>query len=196
MDTTTTAKQLQPVLSKLADVLDGITAEQAGDPTPCTEYDVAALRSHVVGWATAFADGFADPQGRCSDPEAVTVTGTGGDQVRAAAASLAKSLPEAADRPMSIGEAQMPGELSLGMILWEYQVHGWDLARATGQEFSPAQDGLENSLEFAPMMLTPDYQGEGKSFAPRVEVPQDAPALDRLVGLSGRDPKWSATDAG
>jgi hypothetical protein len=41
------------------------------------------------------------------------------------------------------------------------------------------------------MMLTADYQGEGKPFAPRVPVADDAPALDRLVALSGRDPGWA-----
>ena len=80
----------------------------------------------------------------------------------------------------------MPGDMALSMILWEYQVHGWDLAVATGQPWAPAEAGLEASLEFAPMMLTDDYQGEGKPFAPRVPVADDAPALDRLVALSGR----------
>ena len=50
--------------------------------------------------------------------------------------------------------------------------------------------GVEESLAFAPGMLTPDYQGEGMSFGPRVEVGPDAPAFDRLLGLSGRDPQW------
>jgi hypothetical protein len=31
----------------------------------------------------------------------------------------------------------MPGEMALNMILWEYQIHGWDLARATGQDWRP-----------------------------------------------------------
>lgn len=39
-------------------------------------------------------------------------------------------------------------------------------------------------------MLTPDYQGPGKSFADPVPVPDDAPAFDRLLGLSGRYPDW------
>jgi hypothetical protein len=58
----------------------------------------------------------------------------------------------------------MPGELALGKILWEYQMHGWDLAR--------------------------DSQGPGKLFADRVEVDAAAPPLDRLLARSGRDPRW------
>lgn len=50
---------------------------------------------------------------------------------------------------------------------------------------------VEASLAFAPGMLTGDYQGEAKTFGPRVDVPEDAPAIDRLVGLSGRDPRWA-----
>jgi uncharacterized protein (TIGR03086 family) len=96
----------------------------------------------------------------------------------------------AATRPMRLGDSAMPGDMALSMILWEYQVHGWDLARATGQPWSPPAAAAEESLEFAPGMLTDDYQGPGKAFAPRVPVPATAPALDRLLGLSGRDPAW------
>ena len=109
--------------------------------------------------------------------------------IRAAADRADAALAAgAASRPLVLGGAGMPGELALSMILWEYQVHGWDLARAIGRPWSPDPDGLEASLAFAPMMLTDDYQGEGKPFAPRVPVPEDAPPLDRLVALSGRRP--------
>jgi uncharacterized protein (TIGR03086 family) len=84
----------------------------------------------------------------------------------------------------------MPGDLALSMILWEYLVHGWDLARATGQPWQPAEAATTAALEFAPGMLTPDYQGEGKAFGPRIEVPPNASAFDQLLGLSGRDPAW------
>lgn len=71
-------------------------------------------------------------------------------------------------------------------------VHGWDLARATGRSWIPPDEAARESLEFAPGMLTPDYQGAGKAFAPAVTVPEEASPMDRLVALSGRDPHWTA----
>jgi uncharacterized protein (TIGR03086 family) len=189
-----TADLLGAVLADLAPVVSGITREQLNNPTPCTEFDVARLRDHVVGWLDTFAAGFADPGGQApragldgyqapADPAA---------DVRAAAATLDAAIRGgAAARPLRLGDSAMPGDMALSMILWEYQMHGWDLARATGQPWSPPAAAAEESLVFAPNMLTPDYQGEGKAFAPRVPVPADAPALDRLLGLSGRDPAWS-----
>ena len=190
-----TTDLLAAVLTDLETVVGGIRPEQLHDATPCTEYDVAQLREHVLGWLTTFASGFADPGGQAprgslggyqvpADPAA---------EVQAAAGTLTGALRAgAAGRPLRLGSSAMPGEMALGMILWEYQVHGWDLARATGQPWSPPAAAAEESLGFAPGMLTEDYQGDGKAFARRVSVPASAPPLDRLLGLSGRDPGWTA----
>lgn len=79
----TTETDLTSTITDYATLLDGITADQASDPTPCTDYTVGQLRDHTVGWLTAFTDGFSAADGKCSDPQAVKVEGTGGDQVRA-----------------------------------------------------------------------------------------------------------------
>lgn len=196
MDTTsadTTANLLQPVLADLSRVVGAISEGRLDDPTPCREYDVEELRNHVLGWLSNFAAGFADPNGRAprATVEGYTASPDPAAEVRSAADLLDRAVRDGAgERPLQLGDAGMPGDMALAMVLWEYQVHGWDLARATGQSWSPPADGLEKSLAFAPAMLTEDYQGAGKSFGPRVDVPADAPALDRLLGLSGRDPRW------
>ena len=180
MTTTTeqTADLLAEVLTELAPVAGGVTEDQLHDPTPCTDYDVAQLREHVLGWLAIFAAGFADPAA----------------EVTAAARTITQSIRAgAAGRPLRLGDSGMPGDMALSMILWEYQVHGWDLARATGQPWSPPPAAAEQSLAFAPGMLSADYQGDGKAFGPRVPVPDAAPPLDRLLGLSGRDPAWTAS---
>lgn len=189
----TSARRIHAVLESLAGLLETVGDSRLADPTPCTDYSVAQLREHVVQWSAAFAAGFADPDGTTPDASTIEVHAGGSEQVRDAADILSDAVADgAARRPLRIGDSQLPGDMSLSMILWEYQVHGWDLARATGQSWSPAEDGLLASLDFAPGMLTADYQGEGKTFGPRVAVTQDAPPLDRLVGLSGRDPQWRA----
>jgi uncharacterized protein (TIGR03086 family) len=193
-DTGRAADLLGAVLDGLAPVVGGIQPGQLHDPTPCTDYDVEQLRTHVLGWLATFAAGFADPRGQAprAGLDGYEAPADGAAAVRAAAATLDRALRDgAAQRPLSLGGSAMPGELALGMILWEYQMHGWDLARATGQDWAPPAAAAEASLAFAPSMLSSDYQGEGKAFAPRVPVPDTAPPLDRLLGLSGRDPGWA-----
>ena len=190
-----TTDLLVAVLADLAPMVGRITGEQLHDPTPCTELDVEHLRTHVLGWLTTFAAGFAEPGGQAplDRLEDYAVPADPAAEVRSASDTMAAALRGgAAGRPMRLGNSAMPGDMALSMILWEYQVHGWDLARATGQPWSPPAAAAEESLEFAPGMLTDDYQGEGKAFAPRVPVPATAPPLDRLLGLSGRDPAWPA----
>jgi uncharacterized protein (TIGR03086 family) len=194
-----TTDLLVAVLADLAPMVGRITGEQLHDPTPCTELDVEQLRTHVLGWLTTFAAGFADPGGQAplDRLEGYAVPADPAAEVRSASDTMAAALRGgAAGRPMRLGNSAMPGDMALSMILWEYQVHGWDLARATGQPWSPPAAAAEESLEFAPGMLTDDYQGEGKAFAPRVPVPATAPPLDRLLGLSGRDPAWPAGSGG
>lgn len=192
----TTAGLLDAVLGDLAIVIGGIEPAKLPDPTPCTEFDVALLRDHVIGWLTTFSAGFADSGGRA--PRASLDGYHASEDASAAAAVVRQASADltaavrggAAERPLWLGEAAMPGELALGMILWEYLMHGWDLARATGQPWAPPAEAVAASLEFAPAMLTEDYQGVGKPFGPAVPVPDSASPLDRLLGLSGRDPAW------
>ncbi len=190
-----TADLLAEVLTELAPVAGGVTDDQLHDPTPCTGYDVAQLREHVLGWLSIFAAGFADPAGQAPgvSTDGYQVPADPAAEVRAAARTITQAIRAgAASRPLRLGDSGMPGDMALSMILWEYQVHGWDLARATGQPWSPPAAAAEESLAFAPGMLTSDYQGDGKAFGPRVPVPDSAPPLDRLLGLSGRDPGWVA----
>jgi hypothetical protein len=79
-------------------------------------------------------------------------------------------------------------------------MHGWDLARATGQDdtIDPAEvEGMWTGLsamppEFLEQLRTPGAFGPGvEVFGPEVTVPEDAPLQDRLLGMIGRDPAWT-----
>jgi uncharacterized protein (TIGR03086 family) len=74
------------------------------------------------------------------------------------------------------------------MLIMEMVLHGWDVARATGQEYAcdgAVAEALMNTVQ-AQAELFRKYQG----FADAVETPGDATNFDRALGLSGRDPQW------
>lgn len=197
MTTSTDAGPLiQPVLKDLADVVANIRPDQFTDPTPCADFDVATLRTHVLAWVTYFGAAFNDPDGSTERPDPKTAVAPGDPQaaaevVRMAAARIATAVDNGvAERSVLMVQTSMPGDSMLRMALWEYLTHGNDLASATGQPWDPPVAAAENALEFAPNMLTDEYRGEGKDFGAIVPVPDDASALDRLLGFSGRDPHW------
>jgi uncharacterized protein (TIGR03086 family) len=76
------------------------------------------------------------------------------------------------------------------MVLGEFVLHGWDLARASGRV-----------LECDPAAATAVYESavamgeQARSmgvYGPAVEVAEDASPLERALGAAGRDPGWSA----
>ena len=102
--------------------------------------------------------------------------------------AAAWSRPEAWDRP--IDGAQMPTEAIGEMGLLELMLHGWDVARATGQSLEvPAELGAELLRCLLPTL---EQGREYEVYGPEVSVPEDASDFDRALGLSGRDPQWSA----
>lgn len=197
MTTQQTRARLRPVLTNLATVADGVREDQRSESTPCAEYDVATLTGHIVGWLENFAGGFAAADGQCpqADVTGVQVSRDEAEpRIRRAAESLDASLADgAAERDLVIeGQGGMPGEMALSMMLAEYIIHGWDLAVATGQDWSADDRAVADSLTFLQGMVTPESRGPGGMFGEEVEVAEDAPVLDRLVGFAGRDPQWKA----
>lgn len=73
-----------------------------------------------------------------------------------------------------------------GFVCFDLLVHGWDIARATGQaETLPAHE-VERVRSDA-TRLGDGLRAEGVC-GPEVSVPADASAQDRLLGFLGRRP--------
>src|SRR6185437_14998851 len=74
----------------------------------------------------------------------------------------------------------------------ELVVHGWDVARATGQPYACEPELLAAAASFLGQFASPDAPaGPDVAFGPSRQVPVGAPELDRVVALAGRDPGWS-----
>ncbi|GAA5180282.1 TIGR03086 family metal-binding protein [Rugosimonospora acidiphila] len=179
---------LAAVIDKTTTLLAGIRPEQRALPTPCPDYDVAALTDHLVGWLRMFAaraagaDYHDDPNSyRCGvDPTA--------EFAAAGERAVAAFRSGAADRPLRMTSSELPGAMVLGMMVVEYVGHGWDLAVATGQPVPYTELEAQAGLDAARGMLMPAYRGPGKTFGYEVEVSAESSTVDRLIAFIGRDP--------
>ena len=75
----------------------------------------------------------------------------------------------------------------------ELVVHGWDVARAIGQELVLDDATLAPCREFVAMMSGPgSEEARGDAFGPELPVAEGATVLDAVVAGNGRDPAWAA----
>ncbi len=109
------------------------------------------------------------------------------------------------ERMVELPWATLPGSATLIMWSNELSVHTWDLATATGQspDWDPAvlelslaamqiglpAEGREESFEEARKHMPEGMEDFTPPFAAAVDVPEDAPLIDRLVAWNGRDPR-------
>jgi uncharacterized protein (TIGR03086 family) len=109
---------------------------------------------------------------------------------RASAGELLDAFrgPGVLERTHTVPAGTLPGPAVLHLRIVETLVHGWDLARATGQE-PPFPDELaEPELAFSTDLLGRLPEGR-QPFGPPRPVDDDAPAIDRLAALLGRSPE-------
>jgi uncharacterized protein (TIGR03086 family) len=185
-----TVEQLETALDVVQPLVAAVASDQWSAPTPCENWDVRALLGHVVGGNRVFAAAAAGvplEQARraLDDP-------LGTDPVVAYAESAAEVVaafraPGVLERPMTIPFGTVSGTVALSLRIVDTLVHGWDLARATGRTVSFPDDVVEQSIAFSREFL-PQVPAGRTPFGSPHEVAADAPPLDRLVALLGREP--------
>jgi uncharacterized protein (TIGR03086 family) len=192
--------ELGPAAKQMADLIEGVPDELLGAPTPCLDYTLGDLVDHVRRFTIAFTAAAKKDTAGMTSGRAPGDAASLGDDWRTRIPRDLAALAEAWREPSAwtgmtmAGGIDLPGELAGLIALDELVVHGWDVARASGQEF--AEDG--ESLE-AVHGFVKQFSGAGQDearegmFGPEVPVPDDAPLLDRIIGLTGRDPDWSPT---
>lgn len=169
-------------------------AGQLDAPTPCREYDVRGLLNHLLYWGPSLVAAAADTPvapPAPSDREADLVGADWADRLEAQTARLTSAWAEPGAWEGStriVGPDPLPASMIGGMVITELVVHAWDLARATGQR--PEWD--DELLEFVLLAVeqTAEQGRELGAYGPLVPVLDSAPVLDRILGLTGRDPGW------
>ena len=162
----------------------GVRPEHHPLPTPCGDWDVRTLLNHTVAGAGAFGRMLRD------EPPLWMADHLTGDPVATFRAGVQDSL--AAWRAGGLARTVEPlGGLPLAELqALDLLVHGWDLARATGQPDELPADVAARA--WAVWSEVPVDVGRSMGqFGPEVPVPAGAPVGDRLLGLLGRDPAWT-----
>jgi uncharacterized protein (TIGR03086 family) len=189
---------LTPAADQLAALVAGVPDDALAGPTPCPDMAVGDLLDHVAGLSLAFTAAATKeplpggPAGPSADAAALPDDWRTVIPERLAALAAAWQDPAAWEGMTIAGPIELPAPVAALVTLDELVVHGWDLTRATGQPFAPDPDLLEAVRSFVA-----EFSGPGKEddraglFGPEVAVPDDAPLLDRVLGLTGRDPGWT-----
>jgi uncharacterized protein (TIGR03086 family) len=193
--TTVPAVDLRPQARVVARLAERLTDDQLSAATPCPDMPVHTLIAHVTGLSEAFRDAARKDLGSTTDTPPDAAVPQIAPDWRLALPRLLDELadawldPEAWTGQTRAGGVALPGAVAGLVAADELVVHGWDLARATGQPYEPD----EAALGAAHALLAPaaGEVGSAGMFGPVVPVPDDAPLLERVIGLSGRDPHWA-----
>ncbi|MEU6389851.1 TIGR03086 family metal-binding protein [Streptomyces sp. NPDC046939] len=190
-----TPVDLGPQARVVARLAHGVRDDQLCLPTPCPDYAVRELLGHLVGLAAGLrAAGRKENEGTNPGPGLPQLPPDWRALLPVALDELVDTWndPAAWEGMTRAGGLDLPGAVAGLITADELVVHGWDLARATGQEYVPDEAAVRAARDL--LAPTDGDGGDGPDglFGPVVPVPDGAPLLDRVIGLSGRDPAWTA----
>ena len=173
-DTTDSVIVLNRALDQMGDLVAAVREDHLGNPTPCREWNVQQLLTHVLAAPQRFlqmARGEeVDWESTPSPPE------TG----------WAEEFREHADDLIHHWHQQGEDAGSADWNTAEFAVHAFDLARGIGRgtdKLDPAP--AERGLAFMQKSLTPDNRG--RAFGPEREAPEGADPYERLAAYAGRE---------
>ncbi|MET9373732.1 TIGR03086 family metal-binding protein [Streptomyces sp. NPDC003035] len=176
--------------AEAARVARGVTADQLAGASVCTGWTVRELVNHLVLYSS---HGLEHRALRTQLPEETVQRDFTADTDWAEryAAQLDRALaawekPDAWEGDVDLGFATMPATAVASMLLEELALHGWDLARSTGQDFTLPDVTTRFLLTVVEESAEMYRQYDG--FADPVDVPETASDLERALATSGRAP--------
>ncbi|WP_242902502.1 TIGR03086 family metal-binding protein [Actinomadura terrae] len=187
-------EQMLPAAEAAARILREIPADRLDDPSPCPGWSVRDVVNHIILW-----NGRGESAARRLPPagpgEEHDFTAEPGwtdrfaEQARRTAEAWGDPAVWEGRTSLSGAVEGMPAPFVGGLLCSELVLHGWDVAVATGLDPGFAPETVQAEWDY--LVTTVELGREYKVFGEEVPVPGDAPLLDRVVGLSGRDPRWT-----
>lgn len=182
----TPIEQLAQILPTISEVVDNIEPDQLERTTPCSRFTVRDVLDHMLVLGGTFACAFRGQDAPSIEPPPrdgrVPVS-----EFHKTMENLLEAVrsPGALHRDIASPMGTMPGETFVRFVAFDGLVHGWDLARATGQDYRVAEAVVKEVDQFARIAITEDMR-DGDTFKAATLPPQGASRLERLVAFSGR----------
>ncbi len=189
------AALLAAAAAEAARVVGGVPEHAMDGATPCDDWDLRTLVNHLILWTSHSAERRAHGESVAEDLMSKDFTADPGYAqdyaAQIARAVAAWSNPAAWERDLGVIGASTPAADVAGMLVAEMVLHGWDTAKATGQEYTCDDDvaALVLATVEAQGELFRQYQGFA-AVVPAPEGEEHVTVLDRALRLSGRDPDW------
>ena len=178
--------RLERVFTETQKVVDGISADDMGKPTPCAEWDVRALLNHMTGVVMMFGAALTDSPTPSPGDDIV------GDDPASVFRSASKTTldawrgPDAMSKVIQIPVGEMPGGAAINVNTTDTYAHAVDLAVATGQEGKLDQSLAEEILARVSERGIDALRIPGV-FGPEVPCEDSAAAHRRLLAYLGRE---------
>lgn len=185
----TIAELHERALAATGVLVAGVGRAQWDLQSTCEDWTVRQLANHVVSgnlWAVELAGHgrTIDEVGERLDGDVLGDDPEGAYDASARAAADTFNTPGVMEKPCAVSYGPVPGEVYAGHRLIDVLVHGWDLARSTGQDTTLDPELVEGCWR----VLEPQVDGLRASgmFKTDVAVPEGADLQTRLLALLGR----------
>ena len=154
-------------------------------PTPCSDWDLGQLLAHMHDSMDALAEaaelGRVDIGARSATPDTARIIDR---LIQRACATRAAWHQRITSAPIDVDDLPLGRDTVVLVGALEIGVHGWDVARATGQARLMPEDLAVRLYDVARAVVTPEERG--RRFGSAVSVPASAPASTRLLAHLGR----------
>jgi uncharacterized protein (TIGR03086 family) len=183
LDATTAMNQTDEIVTS---TISNLTADHREAATPCRDWTVHDVIEHMCQGGHMIADGLQDESPPENAPDFLADgPAKGWAETTAHMRSAATTEALSTTHQMPFGE--VPGEVALSVIVADQLTHAWDLAQASGQQLA-VSDELAGWAHETWKMVVPADGRTGDGFDAVVAIADDASALDKLVGYTGRQP--------